>query len=75
MHFSAFSVVRITTHFVMVSHICPYIFIAYYNENIFIVFLCVIYLNCTISNLYRRKISTFSVQRRNSGKKDANFFA
>jgi len=29
-----------------------------------------------ITNLYRRKISTiYSVQRRNSGKKDANFFA
>jgi len=37
--------------------------------------------NCTISNLYytnlcRRKIFTcYSVQRRNSGKNDANFFA
>ena len=43
-----------------------------YDCNLFNTVLLVIY----ITNLYRRKISTlYSVQRRNSGKKDANFFA
>jgi len=43
-----------------------------YDCNLFKTVLLLIF----ITNLYRRKISTFySVQRRNSGKKDANFFA
>ena len=43
-----------------------------YDCNLFKTVLLVIY----ITNLYRRKISTFySVQRRNSGKKYTNFFA
>ena len=43
-----------------------------YDCNIFKAVLLVIY----ITNLYCQKISTFySIQRRNSGKKDVNFFA
>jgi len=43
-----------------------------YECNLFKPVLLVIY----ITNLYRRKFSTFySVERRNSGKKDTNFFA
>jgi len=43
-----------------------------YDCNLFKTVLLIIF----ITNLYHRKISTFySVQRRNSGKKYANFFA
>src|SRR6218665_3440320 len=43
-----------------------------YDCNLFKTVLLIIF----ITNLYHRKISTFySVQRRNSGKKDARFFA
>ena len=43
-----------------------------YDCNLFDTALLIIY----ITNLYRRQISTFySAQRRNSGKKDTNFFA
>ena len=40
-------------------------------------YMILIYLNCTviyITNIFCRKISTFSVERQNSGKKDAHFF-
>src|SRR6218665_3679633 len=48
-----------------------------YDSNLFKLYstVCTISRLIYITNLYGRKIPTFSVQRRNSGRKDANFFA